>query len=322
MSTRSDRDIMRFLHEEVSPAALRKWRKVPMVVSPGDGFSGYLRDSIVKYPGEILKPNALPNLVPSIEHLPWEEFIIDLTAGVDFVNLETDPSSPGKGRPVLLRILTPAALEKQRAVFPWFTDAPIDIPKSSVFMEDWNVWQSYLDEFGRKNCLREPNVFTTDLTNPWSMDGFVRSHSVDTVGLSPEIVKSKDRYEATMCYVAVVFLAYLSVCEEYMVERRQILPVTRQKKAAKTNESKPWLREDLPHIILIDPGKVNDYRSVPSGSAHASPRPHQRRGHWRVLSADRYREKRKVRVRQAWIGDPEWQCDGQSYKVLPLRTPP
>ena len=95
---------------------------------------------------------------------------------------------------------------------------------------------------------------------------------------------------------------------------------SRTPRTSKTAKSKPWLRDDLPTVILISPDEARHYghRVEPKGS-HASPRPHQRRGHWKTLRSERYAvEKRGTRVwvRPAWIGDPEWVFQGNRYKVV------
>lgn len=106
-------------------------------------------------------------------------------------------------------------------------------------------------------------------------------------------------------------LGYLSQCPEYLVE---VKPngATPSRKSRKTAKTKPWLREDLPTVILIDPSKAREYgHRVDRGGTHASPIPHQRRGHWRRLDDDR-----RVWVRPSWVGDPEWRYQGSRYRVV------
>jgi hypothetical protein len=111
-------------------------------------------------------------------------------------------------------------------------------------------------------------------------------------------------------------LAYLSQSEEYPVEVTPRPPRTPHPKADPRIPEKPWLREDLPHIILIDPQRVREYRPLPAGGTHAPPSPHQRRGHWRQLRAERFRVKARVWVRPSWVGPTTWETGGQVYRVL------
>jgi hypothetical protein len=56
------------------------------------------------------------------------------------------------------------------------------------------------------------------------------------------------------------------------------------------------------HIVL-DAEQVRDVvrASRGTGGTHASPLPHSRRGHWRMLKADRFKEKKQIWVRPADI---------------------
>lgn len=65
-----------------------------------------------------------------------------------------------------------------------------------------------------------------------------------------------------------------------------------------------------PAHIVLDHSQVREIiAAAKQGGTHASPLPHQRRGHWRQLQADCYKEKRKVWVRPADINK------GMSVKI-------
>jgi len=114
---------------------------------------------------------------------------------------------------------------------------------------------------------------------------------------------------------------YLFQTEKKLVETRQQVhaPGSLTRRQQKEAVKKPFLREDLPTVILIDPRDTLVHgRSVPQGGTHASPVPHQRRGHFRVLKHARYKEPGKViPVASSWVGDSEWVYNGNEYRVLP-----
>lgn len=98
------------------------------------------------------------------------------------------------------------------------------------------------------------------------------------------------------------------------------LPPKQRRKAAKTRKTKPWLDTRAPRVILLNPNKR--YPEHGRGGSHASPMPHQRRGHWRTLQAERFGDRRgqRVWVKPAWIGPSEWSYAGNVYRVIGQRN--
>jgi len=85
------------------------------------------------------------------------------------------------------------------------------------------------------------------------------------------------------------------------------------------HDKKPWTRDDLHEVILIDLAEAKKYgHRVDRGGSHASPIPHTRRGHYATLRADRFGANRGKRVwrKPAWIGDTEWIFEGRQYRVI------
>lgn len=85
---------------------------------------------------------------------------------------------------------------------------------------------------------------------------------------------------------------------------------------AKTLKLKPWLRDDLPRVILLNPTQASKTHGMPTrrvNERHA-PAPHGRRGHWRHLQDQR------IWVRPAWVGPTEWEALGQIYRVLTVTS--
>lgn len=56
-----------------------------------------------------------------------------------------------------------------------------------------------------------------------------------------------------------------------------------------------------PAHIVLDHSQVREIIVASHGGTHASPLPHQRRGHWRQLRADCFKEKKMIWVRPADI---------------------
>lgn len=87
---------------------------------------------------------------------------------------------------------------------------------------------------------------------------------------------------------------------------------------AKTAKKRPELRQDLPHIIFLDPEaplKIYE-KSGHTSQPAAKKSPHGRRGHWRVLGRDEDFEK-KIWVKPTWVGPKSWEDLGQTYFILP-----
>ena len=77
---------------------------------------------------------------------------------------------------------------------------------------------------------------------------------------------------------------------------------------------KPWLTPRA-HYILIDPDRVREYGyETARGETYRPPTPHSRRGHWRRLPVGF--SKARTWVRPAWVGQTQWQSEGQVYNIL------
>lgn len=117
-------------------------------------------------------------------------------------------------------------------------------------------------------------------------------------------------------------MRYLTSCPEHLVEVAREAPPTPRE--IKTRKTKPWASPLFRRVILLDPTKATLYgHRIDRGGAHASPHPHQRRGHWATLRADRYGDNRGKQVwrRPAWVGDREWVFEGNRYKVVTAEVP-
>jgi hypothetical protein len=113
--------------------------------------------------------------------------------------------------------------------------------------------------------------------------------------------------------LAASAVTYLGACCEHLVEERPAGPPPRRK----AKDPKPWTYTHLPRIILLDPTATPSLPSPDQGGTHASPRPHQRRGHWRRLLSPRYQHRgQRIFVKPSWVGPREWVLNGNAYRVL------
>ena len=157
----------------------------------------------------------------------------------------------------------------------------------------------------QNSCINRP-------TPPGMTD---REYEASLEAAAPE---RQDEEEARAVIVAA--FSYLEETDEHLVEVRPP-PITEprmKRKAAKTKRLFPWLDQNAPRVILLDPSKQYPSHGRSFRGTHAPPIPHQRRAHWRTLRSERYGKRRgeRVRVRSAWIGDREWIHRGSVYHVL------
>lgn len=104
--------------------------------------------------------------------------------------------------------------------------------------------------------------------------------------------------------------------EHLVVVTPDVIPTRKQQK---TSRLKPWLREDLPRVIMLDLKKAKQYgHRGPGTPTGIELTPHQRRGHWRTLRHERFGDNRGKRrwMKPVWVGDREWVSNGNHYKVV------
>lgn len=111
-------------------------------------------------------------------------------------------------------------------------------------------------------------------------------------------------------------VGYIMRSPKHIVEQRAAAP----RCTPKTAKLKPWLRDDLPSLVFMDPDdaiKAGQPRvgGGPEGEGHLR-RPHSRRAHWRRLGVDSAGTIRKTFVRSCWVGPDEWEHEGRQYRVL------
>ena len=119
---------------------------------------------------------------------------------------------------------------------------------------------------------------------------------------------------------AIRGIAYLSQCQEHLVEVFPCTPPTADEK--KTAVKKPWLRRHYPRVILLTPESASTVgHRIDRGGTHEKPAAHQRRGHWATLRHEKFRRKedgKPVTIwrKEAWIGKRTWEHQGNTYRVI------
>jgi hypothetical protein len=100
----------------------------------------------------------------------------------------------------------------------------------------------------------------------------------------------------------------------------QVIPDLTPKEERKTAQGKERPIRKRPHFIVVDHEVLTGMSRKEGDGTHASPVPHERRGHWRRL-ADRCRQARmlgreKVWVRPSYVGELEFSDGKNHYEVL------
>ena len=150
---------------------------------------------------------------------------------------------------------------------------------------------------------------------PWFTQ---RKHPIKQVNEATKDV-IKGIQVAVMLQAVHTLYAYLCQSNERTVEVRPANP--RTPAGSPKGKKRPWLRDDVPYIVLLDPARASrvgwQARKDSEGSNRKSPAPHDRRGHSRLLKAiPGVREAKRIWVRPAWIGPVDWEYKGRVYKVV------
>lgn len=111
-------------------------------------------------------------------------------------------------------------------------------------------------------------------------------------------------------------VAAISHPANYIVK---VEPELTPKETKKVEAGRPRPPQKSTHFIVVDHEVLVGMRRDPAGT-HASPTPHERRGHWRRL-AERCRHakllgKAKVFVRPTFVGERQWKGPKAHYEVL------
>lgn len=297
---RNDASLVRHLTNKFGADCATQWQKVPYVMLP-DRFIDRVRER----DADLVSKNK-DSQKWDLDNLAWNDVVYDFGSSVGRGNLW-----------VRARVATswswpwiPESWRTHLEPNDWIilecweseTNSPMDEHKSfpswpdimAIHRFDGKTLLKFYTNGECKNRLRGAFCTISQCTQPSMRSGCVASHyHMQNLGV-----------------IALNTIDYLSQVPDYMVE------VKDSKAKEDEKNKKPWTRKDLSHFILIDPGQVSDYRADPDAvkGIHASPKPHQRRGHWRRIRIDDP-EQRKVFIRPTWVGLAEWEYQGQIYRV-------
>ncbi len=94
---------------------------------------------------------------------------------------------------------------------------------------------------------------------------------------------------------------------------------TTPKKVRRPKPGKIPRSHERPYYTLLTPKKIRKKLGIenPDSKPGIGPTPHERRGHWRIYSAERYKKMRGKRqwIDPVWIGSSEAKIGNKIYKV-------
>lgn len=100
----------------------------------------------------------------------------------------------------------------------------------------------------------------------------------------------------------------------------QVTPSLTPKEERKVAQGRERPVRKMPHFVVVDHDILVSMNPKNSTGTHASPAPHERRGHWRRLAEHcrhaRLLGREKVWVRPAYVGETEFSDGKNHYEVL------
>lgn len=182
-----------------------------------------------------------------------------------------------------------------------------------------------------KEIMRAPGEVDMDSVNQWFL--MVRFHGVEGCQTQPMVWSFGFRGIAFGGELKIVSLAVASPLGNEMVESCRYItaishpaqyvvrvsPMLTQREQRRYESGKGIPREKTSHFLVVDHEVVVRLRKDPVAT-HASPVPHERRGHWARL-AERCRHARllgkdKVWKKPTFVGERIWTDEKNLYEVL------
>lgn len=133
--------------------------------------------------------------------------------------------------------------------------------------------------------------------------------------------EDKDKYSKICAESVGTFIQTVQAMHIWLKESDkhpvEVTPVKQNTKKTALNKNAPWRRATGPRILFLDRMPTTQTEST---GTHASPKPHQRRGHWRELSHPRYRHhpqyQQKIWVKPSFIGPEQAEYEGNLYRLI------
>lgn len=355
MAQRSDASLIKHLTHDYGTETAKDWQRPPLVLLPDSGLIGYLLDMDMSADAEIHAPWSDVVFDFRASHGLFLASAVAKSKGVrisDATQRWLDGEAKGltaDGWWMRVRAFGPG--DSGRTVSPWTLPLPqLDGPSYMIeawtrhtlggaiddalmesladrLSDDWRgAWLSLKGATGPVFPIHPTIGIVEPHGDIWQWRHGRCIFKGRCVRCDGDLKEHERWHEECVSRLAMRLLVYLTQCNEYLTEvipvPKKPLPANRQK----VHEAKPWLKEHLPHYILLDPTRAAEYghpsaRRPPEGH-HASPHPHTRRGHWAVLRHEKFARNedgslKRVWRKQAWVGATEW-TDGldQRYRVV------
>ncbi len=138
--------------------------------------------------------------------------------------------------------------------------------------------------------------------------------------LLPTHERACDENENLCTYYSNIIIGaidYINRPQNYII--KEVFALTSKEKRLISKNKRPYFGKKDRHVVL-DYTQVKELIKQSQGGHHASPLPHERRGHWRNLRADRFKEKKIVWVRPADVNAGlTWEDTGRKRTYLVVR---
>ena len=112
-------------------------------------------------------------------------------------------------------------------------------------------------------------------------------------------------------------MAYIKYGDKHVVEASPTPDKLAKAKRNPVNRKRPWAKSSGPHVLLLDrmPTEKTEFTG-----AHASPKPHKRRGYWKTLRDPIYRHhpqyQKQIFVKPCFVGDKQVTYEGNIYRLV------
>lgn len=298
-----------------------------------DDFLEFFYARLRKYPEAVTK-GLLSRRVPPGGALAWKHFLSRVEAAHVFLlgeeekmmevgrELAGDAIRSMNGRlPMPFDNLLLVWRHPETGWFAQWLDRPEEQPESGKGIEFFAF--GVFSERMLKNDLIEPPLGILLDTKTARVDGSPYTIHLAEIGeylerrpedQSPEVISER----ITLAAEALTWAAAISHPYVYVIDSQPIL-APRDERLAKKNGRVPDRKR--PRYIVVDlPGFYELRDSISGNGSHASPIPHERRGHWRRLAerctAARAEGKERVFVRPTVVGNLEFTDGASKYKVI------
>jgi hypothetical protein len=169
---------------------------------------------------------------------------------------------------------------------------------SFVFKIEQEDFDVEVNVIHNTTCKNHRSSIYPDLPKP---ERFVVCKGCDN---PDEVCKELPHMAQYFVYLIVKTIAFINQPQNYIVKETVPLTPREERLKGKSMESPehymPYFAKKPRHIVLDYSGvKELLRRSKEPARSHSSPLPHKRRGHWRFLRAEKFKEKRYVWVRPA-----------------------